>query len=268
MKPVWKYILISFFAILVLGYLGFILWNFHGKEKQQVCKHLNIVLIDGNQRHLITERDVALILEQNNLNPIGQTLKKIRTESIEDALHKNPMINSVECFITPSGIVDVKISQRCPKFRVVGFGSYYVDVNRKTMPVSPNYSAYVPVVSGRVTVSMATGKMFDFITFLEENPFWNAQIEQIYVRNDLKIELVPRVGDAIIILGTLDNYNSKLEKLRKLYMCGFNKMGWNRYKTINLEYKNQVVCTKAGTEDEQPIKVIKVLKDSIIAKKL
>ncbi len=268
MKPVWKYIFISFFALLVLGYIGYTLWFFSGNEKQQVCKDLNIVFTDGDERQLITKQEIAQTLEQNGLNPIGKMLIKIRTESIEDILHKNQMIKSVECFTTPEGAVNIKLSQRCPKFRVVGFGSYYIDIDRKPMPVSPHTAAYVPVVSGRVTVSMATGKLFDFITYLEENPFWNAQIEQIYVRDDLKIELVPRVGDAIVMLGTLDNYESKLEKLRKLYVYGFNKMGWNRYRRINLEYKNQVVCTKTGTLDELPVKVVSEKKDSIIAKKL
>ena len=117
------------------------------------------------------------------------------------------------------------------------------------MPVSTNYAAYVPVVSGRVTISMASGKLFDFVGFVADDPFWNAQIEQINVRDDLKIELVPRVGDAIIMLGTLDNYASKLEKLKKLYARGFNVIGWNRYRMIDLQYKDQIVCDKMG---EQP----------------
>ena len=133
---------------------------------------------------------------------------------------------------------------------------------------SPNYAAYVPVVSGRITVSMARGRMFDFITFLEENPFWNAQIEQIHIRDDLKVELVPRVGDAIIVLGKLDNFESKLKKLNKLYTQGFNKIGWNKYKTIDLQYKDQVVCTKIGAQSTHKVTVEVEKKDSIIAHKL
>jgi cell division protein FtsQ len=164
--------------------------------------------------------------------------------------------------------VNIRIQQRIPKFRVVGLGSYYIDVDRKPMPVSLNYAAYVPVVSGKVTVSMVRGQIFDFVTFLEENPFWNAQIEQIFVRDDKKIELIPRVGDAIILLGTLDNYQSKLEKLHKLYLKGFNVIGWNRYKVIDLQYKGQVVCNKDIQTEPQPIVVIAEKKDSIIASKL
>lgn len=268
MKPIFKYIFLSLGLLIVLGYIVFSLWHFSGNDKEIVCREVEIVLSDNDKIKLISQRDVALLLEENDLNPMGKTLKHIRTESIEDILQKNPMIKVAECFKTPSGIVQIRIQQRCPKFRVVGMGSYYVDADRKTMPVSSNYAAYVPVVSGRVTVTMATGKLFDFISFLEENPFWNAQIEQIYVRDDLKIELVPRVGDAIVILGTLDDFPAKLEKLHKLYIYGFNEFGWNRYKTIDLQFKDQVVCTKVGTQDEPPRMVVNEVKDSIISSRL
>jgi cell division protein FtsQ len=254
--------------MLVLGYIVFSLWYFSGNDKEIVCRELNIVLTDNDKINLISQREVALILEENGLNPMGKTLKRIQTESIEKILQKNQMVKVAECFKTPSGIVQIRIQQRCPKLRVVGMGSYYVDADRKTMPISSNYAAYVPVISGKVTVTMATGKLFDFVTFLEENPFWNAQIEQIHVRDDLKIELVPRIGEAIVILGTLDGFEAKLEKLHKLYVYGFNEFGWNRYKTIDLQFKDQVVCTKAGYNEKQAKLVFNEVKDSIISNRL
>ena len=268
MKPFWKYLLICIFTLLVLGFFVFSLRHFSGREKKIVCRNLDIIMADSSNVQMITQKDIALILEEHDLNPIGKTIRDIRTESIEKILHKNPMIKTAECYKTPSGSITIRILQRCPKFRVVGFGSYYMDVDRKPMPVSTNYAAYVPVVSGRVTVSMCSGKMFDFVSYIVDNPFWNAQIEQIYVRDDNKIELVPRVGDGIILLGTLDNYQVKLEKLFKLYQKGFNVIGWNKYKTIDLEYKNQVVCIKGEQNKVQPTVVSEDIKDSIIASKL
>lgn len=267
MKPVWKYILISFFTVLVLGYIGYALWYNSGRDKDLICKQLNIVLTDKHDRNLITEQEIAVLLDHNGLNPIGKLLRDINTESIEKLIRKNPMVKTAECFTSPDGTVNVEVSQRIPKFRVIGWASYYIDEDRKLMPVSLNTSAYVPVVSGIVTVSMAEGPLFDFISYLEQHPFWNNQIEQINLRYDRKIELVPRVGNAIILLGTLDNYESKLDKLRKLYVYGFNKIGWNRYRLIDLEYQNQVVCTKAGKNESGNNKPV-VSKDSIITRKL
>ena len=268
MKPTLKYILIAIFTMLVLGYMVFSLFYFSGNNKEIVCRKLEIVLADSSNIQLITQKDIAVMLDESDLNPVGKTIYHIRTEAIEATLRKNPMIKQVECYKTPSGIVNIRVFQRSPKFRVVGFASYYMDIDRKPMPVSTNYAAYVPVVSGRVTISMASGKLFDFVGFIADDPFWNAQIEQINVRDDMKIELVPRVGDAIIMLGTLDNYASKLGKLKKLYARGFNVIGWNRYRMIDLQYKDQIVCDKMGEQPVHKAVVTIEKKDSIIESKL
>lgn len=91
---------------------------------------------------------------------------------------------------------------------------------------------------------MAKGALGEFALFLRNNFFWNSLIEQIDVDKNGEVTLVPRVGNQLILMGTLDNYQEKLEKLRALYEEGFNKVGWNKYKQITLKYDGQVVCTK------------------------
>lgn len=251
-----------------MGYLVFSSIYSNGLAKNIVCKNVNITLLDSGEIKLISQRDVALILEQYHLNPLGKTIRGIKSEEIEKKIHCNKMVKTVECYKTPSGTVNINIKQRCPEFRVVGFGSYYIDKDRKVLPISSNYAAYVPVVSGRVTVSMATGKLFDLISYINNDKFWDAQIEQIHVREDAKIELIQRVGDAVVMLGTVDNYESKLEKLRKLYIYVLKESGWNRYEIIDLQYKDQVVCTKKNDKSSTTVGVSKVINDSIFAKKL
>ena len=268
MKPIYKYILISLGASLVLGYICVSLWTFSQKGRNTICNDVEIRFVDNTNRQLLSANDVASLLEEKELYPIGKAYKKVRTESIEHALRENDMVEDAEAYKTPSGVVQIVIYQRQPKFRVcAGFENYYIDSNRKVMPLTPKFAPYIPVVSGRVSRSRAKGVIYDFVTFLEENPFWNAQIEQIYIRDDLRVELVPRVGDAVILLGTFDNFVAKLGKLQKLYAHGFSTMGWNRYQTIDLQYKDQVVCTKVGKEATLTKMVIENKTDSTNASK-
>ena len=48
----------------------------------------------------------------------------------------------------------------------------------------------------------------------------------------------------MILLGTLDDMNEKLENLRLFLREGIVLKGWNVYKEINLKFKNQIVCVK------------------------
>ncbi len=262
------YIFIIACMILILGYLGFVIFSFKNNDNHITCVHLDVSFDDNDEIQLITDSEIAKMLENNDLNPIGKSYRNIHTESIEKVLLKNPMIKNAECYKTPSGSLRIKIKQRVPKFMIAGQENYYIDTDRQLFPVSLNQAAYVPVVSGTITKSFATGKLFDFVSSIVEDPFWNAQIEQIYILEDLKIVLIPRVGDATIVLGKLDNYQSKLDKLYRLYKQGFNTIGWNHYEKIDLQYDNQIVCTKKGMQTTKPKIEIVHNNDSSTVKKI
>ncbi|MFZ4581871.1 MAG: cell division protein FtsQ/DivIB [Paludibacter sp.] len=260
-------VLIALFAMAVLSYVVYMAWESSDSDNSIICTSLEVDMKDDAKIKLISEIEIAKILEAKGINPVSQKYSAISTESIERELLKNKMIRTVQCYKTTSGKVIVDVTQRIPKFLIVGNESYYVDSDRKLMPVSLNYAAYVPVVSGRVIKSMATRQIFDFVNYLEKDTFWNAQIEQIYIREDLSVELIPRVGNAVIILGRFDNFEKKLRNLQQLYLQAFNVIGWNRYDKIDLQFQGQIVCTKTGTK---PI-IIKrdtvVVNDSIAIKK-
>jgi cell division protein FtsQ len=69
-------------------------------------------------------------------------------------------------------------------------------------------------------------------------------IEQIYVSNTGEFTLIPKVGDQKILFGNYTNVKDKLENLKIFYQEGMPYEGWQKYRTINLKYKGQVVCER------------------------
>ena len=166
------------------------------------------------------------------------------TEQDSDVL-KNEMIARVEAYKTPSGMIKLEVEQKIPILRVISpRGNYYVDNLGSTMPVSRRYVAHVPVVSGYVEKELAVTDLYKFALFLQENDFWNNQIEQIYVHPDNEVELIPRVGNHRIVLGSFVDFEEKLDNLRLFYEKAIPKVGWEKYSIISLKYKDQIVCTK------------------------
>ena len=84
----------------------------------------------------------------------------------------------------------------------------------------------------------------NFATTCQVHQFWNDQVVQIYVNALGEYELIPRVGAHHILLGSMDQWETKLKNLELLYDQGLSRYGWNTYQTINLKYTNQVICTK------------------------
>lgn len=244
MTKLLKYIIILTAMVLCVSYAVLASMKSNESEGRKVCSKMNVTITDYDQKKLISNEEIAQLLKANDLNPIGKSMNRIRTITIENAIEKHPMVRHAECYKTPNGEIQINIEQRSPVFRVIGEENYYVDDLRKAMPVSLNFAAYVPVVTGRVTKKTACGPLFDFSQYISNDPFWNDQIEQIHINDKMQVELVPRVGSHIIILGSFDRYKQKLEKLRKLYLYGLNEIGWNAYSTIDLQYKDQVVCTR------------------------
>jgi cell division protein FtsQ len=78
------------------------------------------------------------------------------------------------------------------------------------------------------------------------NPFLKAQISQLYVTGDPNsaIEMVPVLGNQIILLGDTSNLESKLNTLQTVYKEGVSYMGFDKYAQLDLRFKNRVVAKK------------------------
>ena len=237
-------------AVIVAVYIVFAFIAFANVDQDMQCTELNINFTEVQDSYLLTKEDIKSILEQNKLYPEGKIYFNCKIDSIERFLRSNPMITTAECYKTLSGKIELNISQKQPKFVVVsGKNTYYVDNNRDTVPYSLNFQARLPVVTGDIVYpEMASESIYDFVDYVQKDEFWNAQIAQIDVVNmagsEPKIELITRVGDAVIHVGTLDDFENKLQKMYSMYKDGFSLIGWNNYDRINLEYDGQIVCRK------------------------
>jgi len=197
----------------------------------------------------------------------GQKLPNINLAQLEDELNNNPYVKSADVFVTLDGNLTISLTERTPIMRVIGNtgDSYYIDEDGELMPLSDRYTAHVPVASGFITEKYSTyytfgvkgieadeklknvlviDDLYRMVQFIKADSLWNAQIDQLYVLPGDEIQLVPKIGDNIIAFGTAENMEEKFSKLRSFYKHAVAQGTLNAYQTINLKYKNQVVCTK------------------------
>lgn len=239
----------KFIRIILLSIIPFYLFIsfslFGRKGEHEICKEVRIVIHDSLEMPFLKLRDVEAVLKRNNISPIGKEMWRIDTYDLSMRLEENQIIRKAVCYKTPDGTLRIGIYQRNPILRVMGVsGNYYIDDEGITMPVSYNFTAHLPVATGYVTREMATTDLHRFALFLEENKFWRAQIEQIHLLANGEVQLIPKVGEQVILLGNFTNFEKKLDNLLTFYQKGLRKKGWNAYKTINLKYENQVICSK------------------------
>ncbi|MDD4776948.1 MAG: hypothetical protein PHV53_01535 [Fermentimonas sp.] len=241
-----KKILVILIALIVIGYLIFSADYFSESSHNSICEDFVVVVKDSAQTQFVNAKEVEDLVKRYKLHPVGKPFKEINTLAIRDTILNNKLIESADVFITSKATIVATVRQREPVLRVISDtkGNFYVDKDRKIMPVSSSFAVYVPIATGVIDEEFAQNELYDFAMFLRNNPSWDAWFEQIVVKKGNEVELIPRAGDFRIIMGNLEDYPSKLNKFVRFVEGGLNVVGWNRYSEINLKYDNQVVCTR------------------------
>jgi hypothetical protein len=74
-------------------------------------------------------------------------------------------------------------------------------------------------------------------------------IDQVEITPSGKFEMIPKLGDQIVVFGDASNHQAKLEKLKLFYKKVMPVAGWNKYSVINLSFDNQVVAKVRSKEE-------------------
>jgi len=241
-----KKILVILGLCILGGYLIFSAFYFEKKPKEQVCGSFDIVVDADEDGRFVETEALEKFIDEQGLNPYGKQIKEINTYEIQEALLSNKLIKSAEVYITSGGGIRAVVTERIPVLRIITSAgeNYYLDKEGEAMPLSNLNTAYLPIATGNIKEEFAKADLHKFALFLQQDEFWNAQIEQIAVQSENNIILVPRVGDHDIEIGSLENYEAKLGRLKTFYAKVLPQTGWNRYSKINLKYDKQVVGTK------------------------
>jgi len=237
--------------ILLVAFLVITL-AFSAKESRNIpCRSIEIE-ISENELIKISKEEIIRLVNSADEQLIGKNLEQINADFIEKEVEKHQAIYKAEVYkviakdtVNYRGILGVRVKHREPAVRIMSAeGRYYLDKNGEKIPVSANYTANVLVATGYFSEKFAKDELLPFVLFLENNPFWKAQIEQVHVEQDGDIILTPLIGDHLIELGSLEDYPAKLRNMKAFYRQVMARNKWNDYKIVSLKYDDQVIAKK------------------------
>ena len=209
------------------------------------CQVVDIVVNDSLQRQFVDTDALELFLQRNGYFPAGKRMSEVDCHAMEQCLLKHDMVRTASCYKSPFQTVYIRVTQRIPMLSVVSDnGCYYVDTDRRVMPAREKIQVEVPVFKGNVSSRAAVEEYFDFVEWLNDNHYWRALIKEVQVKNPKHLVLNQNGHSAKIILGPLDNYENKLNKLKKLYTKGLDQIGYPDYREYDLRFDSQVVGRK------------------------
>lgn len=239
--------ILSILTVLVLaGYLVYSALAMTDRhEDTRVCSGVDLHITDSLHFDLIDKDMILALLQDHSIDPVGLPLDEIDLEKVESTLLLHPLVGKVQCYKTGGDMLRINISSKVPLVRVMNNRGqdFYVDSKGEILS-QRSLAVQLPVATGYIDRGFASDELLRVVRAIDQSEFWKAQVEQINVTKDGQIELVPRVGDHLLILGTAENVESKLERLLNFYEKGLDNVGWNKYRSISVAYEGQVVCKK------------------------
>ncbi len=239
-----KIILYIFKWFLVISILTIMLAFTNHKNTEQVYCLADINIINQGGYNFLNDNIIVESLDSHLLVGERQIIDNISASILETDLKKQPSIQNAEVCFLHSGEVKINIISREPIIRINNSErDYYLDKDAKIIPLSQNYTARVTVVTGNITKEKYK-KLVDLSQHILRDSLLKYQIIQIHINNYNDIILIPRIGDHTITLGNFNNLSQKLNNLLLFYQKEFSVYTWDRYRDINLNFRNQIVCTK------------------------
>ena len=234
----WNYIKMIALSSLVIFLFTFATVR---NESRKVSK-VDISFV-GKNNLFITHETVSKLLIQNQ-----QSVKKLAKETLdlnqlEKSLNSNPMIKSAEVYVSVNGILKAEVEQKTPIARVSTAESYYIDDDGLYMPLSKNYTARVPIVTGYVKKNDLKN-VFTVANKVKKDDFLMKNVVEIHQNPNKTICLKLRQCDFLVQLGNLNFLDKKINNLKAFYQKGLKEKTLNNYSKVNLQFDNQVVCTK------------------------
>lgn len=180
---------------------------------------------------------------------------------IQKLLNSNPWVESASAYIGLNDTLMVKAKEYCPIARVFNDNGKSVYVTREGV-ILPSNKIYTPrliIASGNY--QFPTGEDSAQLTdsaYAESgisetlaitkavlaDDFLRGSVGQIYRNNKKQYEITVNSLPARVIVGDTTNIKQKMSRLRTLLEKHSGTEELTGYKTLDLRYKNQIVCTK------------------------
>ena len=235
----WTNIRLVLMIGLVISLFSFTLY----RNDRRKIKKTEVIFIGENTLFLKSESVNKLLIEKNQDR---KTLKKVDLDlnKLERAISNNKMIQKADVFVSVDGVLKAVVKQKTPIGRVFDeTGSFYIDYEGNKMPLSVNYTARVPIISGEISV-VKKEKLAEVLMMITEDDFLKKNIIGVQVLPNGSLVMMNRNYDFQIDFGRAINIKIKFKNYKAFFQNAVLDSTLNKYRRINLKFTKQVVCIK------------------------
>ena len=221
---------------------------------------LNLSIERNGEKGFIDDIDTRQVIMNVCDTVNNDQIYMIPLDSLRNALASNPWTTEVEASINLKGVLDVSLVECEPVMRIYNISgrSVYLDADGNIYPENKNYTPHLLIASGyakfpveklgnvndSLYVNTDLPKLYEVMTSVLADDYAKNCVKQIYLDGKKNYIFSLNNTDIFVIFGDANNIGEKLFKMKHFFKKMLGNPELDNYKSINLNYKNQVVCTK------------------------
>ncbi|MEI6151345.1 MAG: hypothetical protein WCQ10_02390, partial [Chitinophagia bacterium] len=234
-----------------------------------------IELVGENTAALfMDEKEILQIIHEQGVKE-GVPIGVVNLNTLEKYLQTIRWVKHVELFLDNAQSLQVKIEQRIPIARIftASGNSFYIDKEGLQLPLKQLTVLRLPVFTNFPSDQQKLSKpdslllndILHFTKAVQNDTFFMAQTAQVNIAVNGDFELVPTVGDHLVLIGSAENIEDKLNRLYTFYKKVWVQSGLNAYQVIDCRFDNQIVALKKGMQPIQFLASDLPIKDTVAA---
>ncbi len=202
------------------------------------------VIFVGENNDFVKQETVNKLLIENKSDVRTIAKEDLNLNKLEKSINQHPMIEKSDVFVTVDGVLKVMVKQKTPIARVFDeLGSFYIDYEGNTMPLSEINTARVPLVSGEIT-NKNKKELSKILKIIYDDEFLKKNIIGVQILSGDELMMTNRNFDYQVDFGKMINVDRKFKNYKAFFQKAVLDSTLYKYKKINLRFTQQVVCTK------------------------
>ena len=220
------------------------LFSFTSKRNESRKLSKSVIIFVGYNAPFVNQETVNKLLIENNRDVKSIGKDKLDLNKLEKALNAQEMIEKSEVFVSVDGVLKAIVKQKTPVARVFdGDNSFYIDYKGNTMPLSTNFTARVPLVSGEINKKNG-GDLAELFRIIHDDEFLKKNIIAVQVMPNGSLKMLNRNFNYQIDFGGTVRMKAKFNNYKAFFQKAVLDSSLYKYKIIDLRFSQQVVCTK------------------------
>lgn len=265
MKLFVKILLLTLYIALFAG--AAVLMAFaQTRHIQKKYTGLDVRIHYNDSDKLVDAADVINMITRKYGKVSNLNIGELEQSKVIGLLRSNPYLKEISIKTSVEGLYQVSANQVNPKARLIDLSGRqcFVDENDRVFPVSNRYVVDLPLLTGNLYIPVnAAGDLreianknpeldmavntlgaIQIATSISKDSVMSALVQQIDVNQSGIVNLYTKLNGLNIVFGDSTNCNEKIENLKAFLKTAIHTNTLAKYYKINLQYKNQVVCSK------------------------